>query len=209
MNKKRLLIILIRNPELGKCKTRLAATIGDEKALIFYRNMLKRTKEVVEKVVADKVVSYSSYIDLDDLWPNNPPFYKQVQNQQPDLGLKMQSAFEVSFAAGYKSVCIIGSDCYNLNENIIEEAFKVLENKDVVLGPSTDGGYYLLGMNTMHQEFFHHKRWSTDSVASDTIQDFKNLNLDYSLLKDLTDIDVEEDLHSLPADVVSHLLKPL
>lgn len=207
MNKKRLLIIFVKNPELGKCKTRLAATIGDEKALNFYKNMLKRTKEVAEKVGADKAIYYSSFIDGKDLWPNQPPFYKFLQNQNPDLGIKMQSAFEEAFQDGYESVCIIGSDCYALDEKAIEQAFNALENHDVVLGPSNDGGYYLLGMNQLHPELFKNKEWSTESVAPETIQDFKSLNLKYSLLEELTDIDNEEDLKTIPKEIVKKLLE--
>jgi rSAM/selenodomain-associated transferase 1 len=206
MNKKRLLIIFVKNPELGKCKTRLAATIGDQKALNFYKNMLKRTKEVAEKVYADKAIYYSSFIDDNDFWPNKPPFYKQLQNQNPDLGIKMQSAFEEAFQSGYESVCVIGSDCYALNEKVIEQAFTSLETQDTVLGPSNDGGYYLLGMNELHTQLFRNKEWSTDSVASDTINDFRNLKLSFDLLDELTDIDNEEDLNTLPNDVIEEFL---
>lgn len=207
MNKKHLLIIFVKNPELGKCKTRLAATIGDEKALNFYRNMLKRTREVAEKVDADKAIYYSSFIDKNDLWSNEPSFYKSLQNENPDLGIKMQSAFEEAFQDGYDSVCIIGSDCYALDEKVIEKAFKSLENKDAVLGPSNDGGYYLLGMKQLHNQLFVNKEWSTESVASDTINDFRNLKLSFDLLDELTDIDNEEDLRSIPDITIQQLLK--
>jgi rSAM/selenodomain-associated transferase 1 len=207
MSKKRLLIIFVKNPELGKCKTRLAATIGNEKALNFYKNMLDRTKMLAEQVNADKAVYYSSFIDEKDLWPNQPPFYKSLQNQDPDLGAKMQSAFQEAFAGGYESVCIIGSDCYALDEEAINQAFNVLGNKDAVLGPSNDGGYYLLGLNQLYPEFFTNKEWSTDSVAPDSIQDFKKLSLDYELLEELTDIDNEGDLESIPNDIVLELLR--
>lgn len=150
----RLLIIFVKNPELGKCKTRLAATIGDEKALTFYKNMLIRTKEVAEQVNADKAIYYSSFIDQNDIWSIHPPFYKFLQSPSPDLGIKMQSAFEDAFKSGYESVCIIGSDCYALDEDIIEQAFEALINQDAVLGPSNDGGYYLLGMKRLIPEVF-------------------------------------------------------
>jgi rSAM/selenodomain-associated transferase 1 len=198
----------VKNPELGKCKTRLAATIGDEKALTFYKNMLGRTKNVVEEVNADKAIYYSSFIDQNDLWSIHPPFYKFLQNSSPDLGIKMKSAFEGAFENGYESVCIIGSDCYALDEDIISKGFEALRTQDAILGPSNDGGYYLLGMNKLHAEFFKNKKWSTDSVAPDTIQDFKKLNLKYALLEELTDIDTEEDLKSIPSAIVDKLLIP-
>ncbi|WKV10513.1 TIGR04282 family arsenosugar biosynthesis glycosyltransferase [Marivirga harenae] len=207
MNKKRLLIIFVKNPELGKCKTRLAATIGDKKALNFYRNMLHRTKQVTEKVDGNKAIYYSSFLDFDDLWSNEPPFYKALQKQNPDLGIKMKSAFEEAFQNGYESVCIIGSDCWALDDKVIEQAFKALESKDAVLGPSNDGGYYLLGMNQLHSEVFSDKEWSTETVAPSTIKDFKKLGLKYVLLQELTDIDNEEDLRTIPKAQIERLLK--
>lgn len=206
MNKKRLLIIFVKNPELGKCKTRLAATIGNEKALNFYKNMLIKTKEVVENVNADKAVYYSSYIDENDLWSNQPPFYKYIQSQYSDLGIKMKVSFEEAFRVGYESVCIIGSDCFALDEKVIEQAFNTLDRQDAVLGPSNDGGYYLLGMNQLYAALFKNKEWSTDIVTPKTIQDFKRLKLEYSLLDELTDIDNEEDLKSIPAGMAEKLL---
>ena len=207
MSKKRVLIVFVKNPELGKCKTRLAATIGDQKAFNFYKNMLDRTKEVVEKVNADKAVFYSSFVDEKDLWPNQDPFYKRLQNQSSDLGTRMQSAFTDAFKRGYESVCVIGSDCYAMDAEVIEQAFTVLESKDVVLGPSNDGGYYLLGMNQFHSELFTSKNWSTESVAPDTIKDFERLGLEFSLLEELIDIDNEEDLRSIPDRIVEQLLE--
>lgn len=201
-----LLVIFVKNPELGKCKTRLAATIGDEKALRFYKNMLVRTKEVTEQINVDKAIYYSSFIDQNDIWSIHPPFYKFLQNPSPDLGIKMKSAFEDAFESGYESVCIIGSDCYALDAKIIAQAFESLKTQDAVLGPSNDGGYYLLGMNRLIPEVFADKKWSTESVAPDTIQDFNKLNLQYSLLEGLTDIDTEEDLKSIPDDIVKQLL---
>ena len=87
MTDKRLLIIFVKNPELGKCKTRLAATVGDEKALRFYEKMLERTLEVVTPAKANKAIYYSSFIDKNDLWPENEGFTKEIQ-LNGDLGSK-------------------------------------------------------------------------------------------------------------------------
>lgn len=206
MNNKRLLIIFVKNPELGKCKTRLAATIGDEKALRFYKKMLERTLEVVTPAKAQKAVYYSSFIDNKDLWPESDNFTKRVQISG-DLGLKMSTAFSEAFQQGYQSVCIIGSDCYELDTSIIDQAFEALQNTDAVIGPSTDGGYYLLGMNHLIPEVFNNKKWSTETVTPDTEQDFKQLKISYTKLKALPDIDTEEDLTTMPAEVVQKFLE--
>ena len=109
----------------------------------------------------------------------------------------MKNAFEASFAQGYKKVCIIGSDCYELDTHILEEAFAQLDRKEVVIGPAKDGGYYLLGMRKMHMHLFENKKWSTSSVLSDTLNDLKEANLSFYLLPELTDIDEEKDLITL------------
>lgn len=203
---KNLLLVFVKNPELGKCKTRLAATIGDEKALTFYKNMLQHTKHIVSEAKADKQIYYSSFIDENDLWPNNGEFSKGLQING-DLGDKMKAAFEAGFKAGYQNICIIGSDCYSITPTLINGAFRALETKDAVLGPSTDGGYYLIGMNHLITEVFERKNWSTESVTPDTIKNFEAHEKNYELLTALTDIDNEEDLNTLPVEVREALFK--
>ena len=192
MQNKKAIILFTKNPELGKVKTRLAKTIGNEKALYIYKKLLVHTQEIVTPVRADKFVFYSDSITEEDQW-NAGSFYKKVQHGD-DLGKRMAHAFQEIFHLGYESVCIIGSDCYELTSAIIEKAFLALETNETVIGPTFDGGYYLLGMNQFHETVFNNKTWSTDSVYIDTITDFKNLNLSFSTLNKLSDIDEEKDL---------------
>lgn len=192
MQNKKALLLFTKNPELGKCKTRLAKTIGDVKALEIYIKLLEHTREIVIPVDVDKFVFYSENIEREDDW-DNAVFQKRVQNGD-DLGQKMQNAFRELFQLNYDSVCIIGSDCYELNSETINQSFIALESKDVVIGPTNDGGYYLLGMKKLHAALFENKNWSTETVYSDTITDFEQLGLSYSNLVKLTDIDEEKDL---------------
>ena len=203
---KNLLIVFVKNPELGKCKTRLAASIGDEKALIFYKNMLRHTKQITDKVSATKAIYYSSFIDTNDLWPENAHYQKHLQSPG-ELGEKMQQAFEEGFKAGFERICIIGSDCYTIDEHIIDGAFRALENKKAIIGPSTDGGYYLLGMNEMISALFTNKNWSTDSVTKDTLDDLERLQHSYELLTALTDVDTLEDLETIAKEQREALLQ--
>ena len=99
---------------------------------------------------------------------------KQIQTKG-DLGQKMLDAFQYGFSLGYKKIIIIGSDLYSLRLKHIESAFEKLENYDVVIGPALDGGYYLLGLNSMIPEIFKQKKWSTSSVLKETLSDLKNL----------------------------------
>jgi uncharacterized protein len=187
-----LLIIFYRNPELGKVKTRLARTIGDEKALAIYLKLSSYTRQITEQLAIDKQVYYSEFADTEDHWPNSS-YQKKVQKGS-DLGDKMNNAFASAFATGYKSVCIIGTDCIELTSSMITTAFEHLLTHDAVVGPAIDGGYYLLGMNKLHPEVFNNKLWSQASVFADTILDFNNLKLSYSTLEVLSDIDDESDL---------------
>lgn len=188
----KLLLIFYRNPELGKVKTRLARTVGDERALSIYLQLAAHTRSVTEKLQFPKSVCYSQQVDRHDAWPT-PEFQKQVQ-RGTDLGERMQYAFAEAFAAGYTRVCIIGTDCLQLTTPILEKAFEQLEQHDAVLGPAVDGGYYLLGLTHLYPEVFQNKRWSTQSVAADTLGDFRQLGLKYFLLPTLSDVDEAPDL---------------
>ena len=189
MNKKAL-IIFTRNPELGKCKTRLAKVIGNQNALDIYKYLLQHTANISQKVNADIYVFYSENINSDDLWDNNF-FIKKLQSGN-DLGERMQNAFEEVFNYNHEKAIIIGSDLLDLNENIVEDAFKKLDNHDISIGPAEDGGYYLLGMKQSHSEVFKIKNWGTDTVYNQTLSKLNNKSV--YVLKTLNDIDNVEDL---------------
>lgn len=185
-------MIFVKNPELGKAKTRLAATIGDEKALQIYKKLLTRTKEVTEAVGVDLEVHYNQFIDQNDLW-DNERYHKELQISG-ELGEKMEHAFQKAFDKGYERVAIIGSDCYDLNTDILKNAFDQLSKHDFVIGPSFDGGYYLLGMRQFSPQLFANKQWSTETVFRDTQADIRMSGLSLHLLQTLSDIDTEQDL---------------
>lgn len=192
MKSTRLLLIFYRNPELGKVKTRLAKTVGDVHALSYYQRLAHHTREVTRHLKADRAVWYSHKIDASDEWSADQ-YTKQLQ-QGDDLGKKMAHAFAWGFANGYQSICIIGTDCYELTTGLLEQAFQHLETREAVIGPARDGGYYLLGMNTFRPDYFQNKAWSTDTVAKDTIADFQRMSVLYNTLATLTDVDEEKDL---------------
>ncbi|NBW35575.1 MAG: glycosyltransferase [Cytophagia bacterium] len=187
-----LLLIFYRNPELGKVKTRLAATLGDEKALSVYLRLAEHTRKITQGLVADKLVFYSNAIVHKDLW--DEAFYQKAEQAGENLGERMLHAFQYGFDQGYQRICIIGTDCLELNQEIIEKAFLGLSQHDAVLGPAKDGGYYLLGIKKPHTDFFQNKAWSTQTVTHDTLRDMLRLKLSVHLLPLLSDVDVEDDL---------------
>ncbi len=189
---KNALIIFVRNPVLGKVKTRLAATIGDEKTLMLYNHLLQHTHSITVSLSVTKFVYYADYINEDDLWNG---FEKKLQ-QGDELGERMKNAFTELFETGFTNICIIGSDCYELNSDILADAFEKLYTADVVAGPVSDGGYYILGMNKPIPDFFINKAWSTQTVYADTLKDAAALNLRLHQLPMLNDIDTEADLRN-------------
>lgn len=191
---KNALIIFARNPVLGKVKTRLAAGIGEAKALQVYEHLLQHTQSIVKDIPVTKFVYYADEINEDDIWNG---FEKRIQHGN-NLGERMQNAFEELFKAGFSKVCIIGSDCFELTTDIINNTFACLDESDVVIGPVMDGGYYLLGSGKFVPQFFINKAWSTSSVFSDTLKDAATLNLSITQLPVLNDIDNEKDLRNSP-----------
>ena len=189
MRNKNLLLVFTRNPELGKVKTRLAKTIGDEAALKTYKILLKHTANVIEKIACDKAIYYSVKVRENDGWSESFQKHKQEGN---DLGIRMYNAFKKGFESGYKKVVIVGSDLFDLEEKHINKAFEELTNNDVVIGPAEDGGYYLLGLKKENKAIFQNKNWGTSTVLNDTLQNLKEHSISY--LEELNDIDTYEDL---------------
>ncbi len=186
------LMIFVKNPVPGKAKTRLAASIGDQKALDIYKFLLSYTAYIASEVESTRTVYYSSYIEKNDMFSPNQ-FHKSIQSDG-DLGVKMNEAFDYSFHQGYSKNVIIGSDCYELNHDIIKGAFQMLDEKDFVIGPAADGGYYLLGMKQKEPAIFQNKHWSSSRLYADTLIDFEAFGYSYHELPTLSDIDYIEDL---------------
>ncbi len=187
-----LILIFVKHPIPGQVKTRLAKSIGNERAAEVYRKLLSFTKEQVEQLSADKVVFYGNVLPEKDLWAEARYLRKLQQGQT--LGDRMKAAFRWGFQQEYKKIVIIGSDCSQLTPSILAEAFQILDQHEVAIGPAKDGGYYLLGMKQEIPQLFAKKAWSTDSVLSTTIKDLEDLHLSYQLLPELSDIDTVGDL---------------
>lgn len=192
MKKEHLLMIFVKNPEKGKVKTRLAKSVGDLEALLVYKKLLYYTVQVASGVPVSRQIWYSSFIDYKDSIDQGV-FEKRLQ-EGDDLGARMKKAFARAFDEGFDRVLIIGSDCPGLTEEVILNAFNVLDSHQVVIGPSEDGGYYLLGMRKFIPDLFADVNWSTETVYEKTVETVKNLGLSYSTLPVLNDIDTAADL---------------
>ena len=184
------LIIFIKNVEKGKVKTRLAATVGDEEALNIYYKLLGHTRKTALAVDVDRFLFYGSFVEKNDEWSNDF-FYKKTQTNG-GLGDRMSNAFK-EILEEKKQVVIVGSDCPSLTPDILNLAFEKLEEFPFVIGPTFDGGYYLLGMNEYERSVFENVEWSTASVFETTLSRMKELGKECFLLPKLSDIDYEED----------------
>lgn len=185
------LIIFVKNRIPGSTKTRLAKSVGDEAALQVYDALLDHTQAVTAGFLAEKWVFFSEEIEEKSLWSIG---YRLAVQQGQDLGKRMQQAFERCFAEGAQRVCIIGSDCYELEPKHLQEAYAALQQHDVVIGPAHDGGYYLLGLQEQQPELFQNKIWSTPDVFADTLDDCERLGLSVHQLPRLHDLDDVQDL---------------
>ncbi|GAB4000791.1 TIGR04282 family arsenosugar biosynthesis glycosyltransferase [Spirosoma daeguense] len=179
------LIVFVKNPILGQVKTRIARTVGDAKALEVYQHLLTYTQNLASEFKGRCAVYYGDFVNADDGWN---PFAKYKQSEG-DLGERMYNAFEEQFREGARKVVIIGSDCFDITPSHIHNAFTALDTVDVVIGPATDGGYYLLGMNNLHPFLFQEMPWSQPELRQLTELAVMQHGLTFARLDELTDID--------------------
>jgi len=190
---KKLLVIFVKNIKLGKVKTRLAKTVGNENAFTIYKALVEVTENATSCINVDKRIYFSDAI-IHEKWPND---YKAVQ-KGANLGERMSNAFQDGFDDGYAEIVLIGSDLPNITETIIHEGFKSLLHNEVVFGPAEDGGYYLVGMSKFYNCIFQNKAWSTTTLLDETLAELKQKKIEVSLIETLNDIDTFEDLQGYP-----------
>ena len=191
------LIIFTRYPEPGKTKTRLIPLLGAEGAARFQRQMTEQTLAQVKELKAFRPLSVEVHFaggnqQLMQDWLGSDIIYRQ--QSQGDLGRRMALAFKESFSAGMTGVVIIGTDCPDLNAQLMVKAFHALEQNDLVLGPALDGGYYLIGLRRLIPELFTGISWSTAEVLEQTIRIAERWMQAIAFLPLLNDIDRPEDL---------------
>jgi uncharacterized protein len=171
----------------------LAKSIGDEKALKVYKYLIDHTCSIASMINADSEVWYSDFkVDQEN---RELPKAKSKVQIEGDLGEKMSFAFRQGFKNGYKNIVIIGSDCPEITSDHIDDAFQSLQISDIVIGPSDDGGYYLLGMKKWNPKLFQNIEWSTSRVFNQTVMAIEEESLTLSKLVKLNDIDTIEDLN--------------
>lgn len=191
------LIIFARYPEMGKAKTRLIPALGVEGATTLYRQLAEHTLLQVHQLqlrhaVCVEVRFAGGTRERMQQWLGQDWMY--TEQGTGDLGARMARSLEVAVVSGITRTVIIGTDCPQLNGAILESAFQALDQHDLVLGPATDGGYYLIGLRRFVPELFVDIPWSTAVVFAQTVAIAQQLQLAIAVLPTLSDIDYPEDL---------------
>ncbi len=212
MIKKRL-IIFTRYPVPGKTKTRMIPALGEQGAADLHSRMAEYTLLNLLTLGLDQSLEIGIYYSggdrlLMETWlnpimssflANNPHLSINFLSYYPqfgkDLGKRMQGAFEDGFKNQREKIIIIGTDCPDLNPHLIEEAFLALNCHDVVLGPASDGGYYLIGLSQFFPILFNHIDWGSDHVLAQTKRIIEQEKLRVYDLPVLTDVDRPDDLY--------------
>ena len=174
MTTKKQLIIFIKSPIGGQCKTRLIPLLGEKGATDFYKDLLRHCVATAKKLTAIDIALYC-YPDTQH------PFTQQLstgnhfslhQQQGSDLGERMHNAISTSLKT-YAHCVLIGSDCPAITPQYIEQAFKALESHNITLGPASDGGYVLIGSTKISPEIFADTTWSTALVLQQCLKNIE------------------------------------
>lgn len=199
----RILLVFVRAPELGRVKTRLAASIGENAALRAYKRLAEHTIAEARALAAEGVEVRIHYAPADAgsavrAWLGEGAVY--LPQAEGDLGMRMRDAFAGAFAGGADRVVIVGSDLPEISAPLLRRAFDLLDGYPAVIGPARDGGYYLLGMTGMIGGVFGGIEWSTPGVLAATLDRLRAAGVEPAMLETLADVDTVEDLPAGWAD---------
>ncbi|MFQ5952210.1 MAG: TIGR04282 family arsenosugar biosynthesis glycosyltransferase [Candidatus Omnitrophota bacterium] len=199
---KRCLVVFAKEPGKSRVKTRLSKQLSKTQRVELYKAFLKDTVDLAESVRCEKkILAYDS-------GSGSPAYLKRIarpfkfyKQRGRDLGERMDNAFKYTSENKVDRTVIIGSDSPNLPVRQIEEAFRRLYRNDVVVGPSFDGGYYLIGMKEPCPGLFKGIKWGSDRVLKDTLKKSRRLGRKACVLKKWYDIDRPEDISKLKYDM--------
>lgn len=183
-------------PEPGKVKTRLAQSTSGEWASRVANAFLRDTLRRLAGVSARRVLAYAPAEARDNFAAIAGTFHL-VEQGTGDMGERLDRFFAWAVASGARKVIVVGTDSPSLPVEYVEEAFAALERKDVILGPTSDGGYYLLGCRRHFPELFRAIDWSTCRVVGQTVERVRESGLSLALLPPWYDVDTVEDWQAL------------
>jgi rSAM/selenodomain-associated transferase 1 len=200
--RERALIIMAKAARPGHVKTRLAASMPAEAVVDLYRCMIEDTLDLARSVSTDAVAIVCPASDIADLagWL---PAIEIVGQQGNGLAAGLSSAFRIFIDRGFRRVVALDGDSPQLPPETIDKAFLLLDGVDVVVGPTTDGGYYLVGSKTVQPELFHTQGMGTGSAFDSLTAHARGLGLQVGLTDTCFDVDEAEDLARLARELRS------
>lgn len=196
---KNLLIMYLKDPKSDKAKTRLAKDIGKKDVSLLYEALIRDSLRAADESGAKVCLSVVDNVSLKPVKEFTGNKYIYYVQKGDDIGKRMFNSFEKTFSLGYEKVIVIGSDCPEVSGDLLKEAFDSLDDKQAVIGPALDGGYYLIGFKKGHckEGYFDEIEWSTEKVFEQTLN--KIDELDVAMLTVLGDVDTFVDLERLVA----------
>lgn len=193
----RALIIFVKYPEPGSVKSRLGVSIGKDQAAQIYSCFVKTLLSNLAEENYKTYIFFSPPEKAKEIKKWLGQEYTFVAQYGNGLGLRMYNAFDHVFGNGAEQAVIIGTDIPLIENKNIIDAFTALKEKDCVIGPAYDGGYYLLGLNSLRAELFALKEYSTDKVFENTMAKAQKLGLNVEVLDRRFDVDTIDDLRML------------
>ena len=196
-------IIMAKEPRAGDAKTRLTPPLSAFNASRLYKAFLRDTIELISaRNEYDLAIAISPPESISFFKNISPPGTLLIPIECEDIGDCLLKAMRELFEHGYSNVFAMNADSPTLPPTYIEEAIQRLELNDIVLGPSTDGGYYLIGLKQMYEELFKNIEWSTATVLSETLAKVDKLGRKAGILAPWYDVDTIEDVMRLQQDLI-------
>ena len=188
-------ILFAKLPVAGEVKTRLQPRLSASQAAGLYRSFLLDCAETAAATTAArKVIAFSPAGAADALWEmlgSAAAAFDFVPQPDTDLGNRIEVLFEHSFERGAHRTVVVGSDSPSLGPELIDQAFDLLRNRELVLGPCSDGGYYLIGQRQLNRGLFRNIAWSSSRVFRQTLN--AAAGIDLALLPPWYDVDTAAD----------------
>lgn len=199
------IVVFTRVPVPGKVKTRLQNCLSSEQCALIQTAFLKDILTECKNTGRDVIVFHT---EEDDLSPLISCLSGEslVPQRGDGLGERMYNAIKYTLRK-FNSCILIGSDIPGIRSDAMVHAFEVLEKCDLVLGPSTDGGYYLVGMKKPLGEIFSLSCYSDENVLSNTLSRADSVGISHKLLEYCSDVDTESDLLSLAEDIAANKIQ--
>lgn len=197
---KQAVICFTRVPKPGVTKTRLLPILHPDQCAHLHWAFLKDLAEVYREVDAHLFVSYVPDPD----WETLKRIFPQagyIPQKGADLGEKMYRAIRKVLSLGYSSVLLTGADLPRMTAAHIASGFAALEENDIAIGPTSDGGYYLIGMKAPRKEVFRVEGYGGASVLENTLSAAREAGLSVGMALPCDDVDTPEDLHTLAAAI--------